>query len=112
MVLLNPGVPTKKITIQQTSQSQSGTGMVTDTWTTYCERYAAIRTMGGREGLIAAQVFGQRTVKFILDYDSLVGSITTKMRISWNSRTFDIVDVENIDEENREVVLTGKERNV
>jgi len=112
MVLLNPRTPTKKITIQQNSQSQSGTGMLTDTWTTYADRYAAIKTQGGQQGLVAAQVFGQRTIKFILDYDSMVGAITTKMRILWGTRTFDIMDVENIDEENREVVLTGKERNV
>ena len=112
MVLLNPGAPRNKITIQETTQTQSSTGMVTDSWSTYAVRYAAIKTMGGREGLISHQTFGQRSLKFILDYDSLVREITSKMRVSWDSRTFDIRDVENINEDNREVVLVCTERNV
>ena len=101
-----------KITIQTPTETRSASGSVVQTWGTYCIRWAAVKTIGGREALLARQVFGQRTIKFVIPYDTTGDGITTKMRITWDSRTFDIQDKENIDERNREIILICLERNV
>ena len=109
-LLKRPG--RNKITIQTTTQTQDTYGGVTDSWSTYMTAYAEIKTLGGQEFYLSRQAFGQRTEKFVIPYSSLGSSITTKMRINFNSRIFDIVDMENNSEVNKEIILVGIERNI
>ncbi len=109
---MRAGARKHKITVQNTTQTQDTYGGVTDSWGTYCTRFAGVKTFTGRESVEGQQIIGSRIIRFTLPYDSVTDAITTKMRISWDSRTFDIQDVENVDERNREVFLTCLERNV
>ncbi len=102
----------KKITIQQPTETKNSYGEVETTWSTYAIRWSSPEPAQGRELEINSQAFGQRTVRFRLRYDDLAGEVTTKMRVSYDSRIFDIVDVLNPNERNREVHLTTIERNV
>lgn len=96
------------ITIQQPIASQSSSGEETYTWPTYAQVYAAIEPMTMREFYQLDQDTAERTVHFIIRYKA---GITAKMRISWDSRLYDIQSIINTKQRNRSMVLIAVERN-
>ena len=95
-----------KLTIQQATEAQNAYGEAVPTWATYCVRRADIVTLGGQERVASAQIFGIGSIRFNLRHDSTTKDITNKMRVSWDSRTFDIKDVDRKDERKRDIILT------
>ena len=96
----------KKITIQKTTQAQSSIGEATDTWLTYAVRWASIEPLLGREYFESQQVNAEETIRFRIRY---LSGVTPKMRISWDSRLFDIRSVVNVGERNKEMLLMAVE---
>ena len=83
-----------RITIETQSEMQdSGTGAVTELWTTYASNLpAAILPVSGREILAAqAGTEGQR-YRFVVRYDSTL-ALVAKMRVSHESKYFNITEV-------------------
>lgn len=95
-----------KIVIQTTTPTQSGSGALTDVWSTYATLRAEIEPKGGREFFDARQVNAEIDIVFNVRYYS---GITPKMRVSWNSRTFDIQSVINPMERNIEMLIACTE---
>jgi SPP1 family predicted phage head-tail adaptor len=81
------------ITIQQTTQTQSTSGAVSDSWGTFATVRAEIRPLSGREYLESNQVNAEEITRFTIRY---LADITTKMRILWGTRTYDIRSIMNI----------------
>lgn len=106
---MRAGAYRHKITVQQPTESRNSYGEATSTWATYCMRRARIKSTQGQETFTAAQIYGQRTTEFRIRHDSTVEGITLKMRVNYDSRLFDIKDINHIDERGREVVLTCTE---
>lgn len=98
-----------KIAIQQLSESTDSPGGLVDTWTTLAERMAEIVPMVGREAFNGQQEQSMLNVKFRLRYDSTLSVVTPKMQVIYDSRTFDIVSVVNIDERNIELIFMCEE---
>lgn len=98
------------VTIQTPTQTTDAYGAPTETWATYATRWAEVEPLSGREYFAAQQVASEVSHKIKLRHDSLTGSITPKMRISWDSRVFDINSVINAGERDREVELMCVER--
>ena len=96
----------KKITIQQTTETQSSIGEVINTWATFAIVWAAIEPLLGREYFESQQVNAEETIRFRIRY---VAGITPKMRISWHSRLFDIRSIINVRERNQELLLMAVE---
>lgn len=96
-----------QITILQVSESRTGSGGVSESWSTYATVWASIEPLNGREYLASQQRQSSETHKVRIRY--LFG-ITTKMRVLWGSRTFDIQAVLDTDENGRETVLMCVER--
>lgn len=67
---------------------------------------AEIVTLTGRELELARQIIAQASVRIRLRYH--VG-VTTKSRIVWNGRVFNVVHVNNVDQRNRELVCLCSE---
>lgn len=60
----------------------------------------------GREQFAAAQLQAELTHRITIRYRA---GVTPKMRVSWDSRTFDIEQVVNVEERDRELHLLCRE---
>lgn len=100
-----------KVTVQQQgSQTQSGSGELSDNWETYKTVWMALQPVSGRESERARQVLAEADT--LADFDwSDAPAITPRMRAVYGSRTFDILHVANLQERGRRGQLQLRERN-
>lgn len=103
---ISPGELDKRIAIQFATPTQGDTGEVTDSWSTYAERWAAMDIPSGKEFFAAETLISENTVLFRLYYTA---GVTTKMRVSWDGRLFDIESAP-ADQRNNVLVLVCVER--
>jgi len=82
----------ERIVIQSVSESQSASGYAAPTWGTFATVWANVnfRPGGADERIITDRETAVSPVEFTLRYRT---DITPKMRVSWQSDTFDIVAV-------------------
>lgn len=99
---LSAGNLRQRITIQVSTDTDDGRGGVTHSWATYASAWAAIRPASSREQYMAGQLQGSISHVVTMRYQA---GIQPKMRVSWGSRTLEIVGVRTEDEEGRVVVL-------
>ena len=99
-----------KVTIEQSTQTQSSSGQMTDSWSTYKTVWMELRPTGGRETPDARQVVAEADTVGVFDWYDAPG-VTARMRVVYGSRTFDILHVANADERGRDGVLQLRERN-
>lgn len=95
-----------RIIIQTTTESQSTSGYNVNTWSTFATVWASIEPLNGKEYFDSQQVNAEENTRFRIRY---LQNITTKMRVSWNSRIYDIRSIININEINKEMVLMAVE---
>jgi len=90
------------ISIEQVAESQDARGELTKTWTEYANAWSEIKPVRGREYFQAHAENVAADTRIILPY---LSGITSKMRVRFGSRIYDIETVINIDERNRELNL-------
>jgi len=95
-----------QIVIEQSTEARNSVGEVTASWATFATVRASVEPMQGRESFVASQDLAERTVRFRIRY---LAGITPKMRVSYDSRTFDIQSVVNREERNRETHILCRE---
>jgi SPP1 family predicted phage head-tail adaptor len=100
-----------KITIQNVTETQDSYGQPKESWATYAVRDAEIIPATGNEYYTSQQIYSEKTIRFRLRYDNTVRQVTPKMRISYDSRTFDIESVINVKELNRDIDIICTEHN-
>ena len=98
-----------KITIQTPTETRDSYGDPVKSWATYAVRSASITPVNGNEVFVAQQVYSEQVSRFRLRYDSVTKDITTKMRILYDSRYFNIISVINEYTENKEITLVCSE---
>lgn len=98
-----------RIVIEQATETQDGSGFPAPSWATYATRWAAVEPMTGRERFEGAQFESAVDTKFTVRHDSLTAAITPKMRISYDSRYFEIDAVINPEERNRTLEILAEE---
>lgn len=81
------------ITIQSNTDSRDAYGGVTNSWGTHVQVWASVNPLSGRERQGDDKITGDSVFEFIFRHDPSVSRILTGMRISWDSRTFDIEQV-------------------
>lgn len=101
---------TRKITIQSPIEVQNSHGEPIATYPTYAIRSAQIESLQGKESFNSVQEVNTYKVIFKIRYDSVTKSITEKMRVSYNSKIYDIESVVNHLELNREIHIHGTDR--
>jgi len=90
-----------KITIQNTDISTDSMGGYTTARSTYVSAFAKITPKGGSQkfgDVTGEQVENPHTFEFLIRYNGSKGAITTGMRISFGTRTFDIIQINNFNE--------------
>lgn len=103
---LDPSKLRHRIEIQSVTQTPDGAGGYTEAWATVATVWASIEPANGRERWIAMQTETHVSHVIMCRYQS---AITTAKRILFGSRTFDIVEVLNIEERNAVLKITAIE---
>ncbi len=75
------------ITIEQPTESVDAYGAPTQTWATLAQVWAQVKPVRGSEYFAAQQMNARVDAVFRVRYRT---DLTTKMRISYNSETYDI----------------------
>ena len=96
----------RRITIERVTETQDTDGAVLETWSTYATVQASIEPISGREYFAAQSTQADVTHRIRIRY---LSGIVPKMRVSYNSRIFDILSVINVGERNRELQLMCRE---
>ena len=97
-----------RITIERVAETVDSVRDIKSSWTTFATVWAEVRSLNGREYWESRQVNSEITGKIKIRY---LSGITTKMRIKFGSRIFDIEAILNTEERNREMILLVKEQN-
>lgn len=95
-----------RVTLQQVSQSSDGQGGFTESWSSVATLFAEIKPQKSYERFQAAQMQTPTTHKITIRYRA---GITTKHRLIFGTRVFEIKGIINPDEANRILELTALE---
>ena len=93
---MNAGLMDELVTVEQYSMTtDSNTGEKLQSWTTYSTPWARIQeSESGSESVDSDRREAKQTVTFSLRYDS---GITTKMRILWESKYYNIINIADLE---------------
>jgi SPP1 family predicted phage head-tail adaptor len=97
----------KRITIETPVRVANSYGEPIETFQAYAVRWAKIEGTIGREGFNGYQEINTYPTIFRVRYDELTKDISEKMRVSFDSRYYDIEAVVNYNQENKEVYIYG-----
>lgn len=97
------------ITIEQPTDNIDPSGAPVTEWSFFIKRYASIVPLNGTEFFASQQLTVNINVRFRIRYDRKAALITSKHRILWNRRIYDIHTVINQMESNKEIVLMCEE---
>ena len=89
----------------RTDTGQTGGG-VSSSWATLATVWASVQPLKGMERLHAQQLESPVTHKVTIHYRS---DVTTKHRLTWGSRTFNIRSVVDVDERRRATEMICEE---
>ena len=98
----------KRVTIEAEAQTADGAGGYALAWTTIATVWGEIQPITGKKLFFAQHLEGRVTHHVTLRWDPDV-AITTDMRVSYNSRLFNIHAVNNTGETNRWAELLVEE---
>jgi SPP1 family predicted phage head-tail adaptor len=93
------------VTIQSATYAKNASGESVATWNTHAKRWMSIEPISGEELVAAEKVQSNVTHKAKMRY---LSTLTPDMRFSYDSRTFEIAEVRNVFERNREMHLMCK----
>lgn len=92
-----------QMAIEKATETTDATGAVVQTWSEIGLVWAYIRPLSGRELSDARQVEADVTHEVRMRYRS---DLTARMRLTFRGRTLEILGLVNIDELDRELILT------
>lgn len=95
-----------KVTIQTPTETVDSYGDVTTTWATFAITWASIVPLNGTEFYQARQADSFVNVRIRIRH---IDNITTKMRVLWGSRVYDIDSIINPMERDKEIILMCRE---
>lgn len=104
--MVNAGSLRHRITIQQFSVAKDSYGEDIKTWSDYHICWAEISPFRGREYFESQQIVPEIETRMKIRYKSGIGPT---MRVSWNDRYFDILNIINKDERNVTLEFIVKE---
>mgnify|MGYP002265685874 CR=1 FL=1 len=94
------------VIIETPGESNDTQGQPIKTWSTFATVHAAVEPLTGREYFAAAQINAETTTKITIRYQA---GITQKMRVSYDSKIYNIDGIKNIGERDRQIELTCSE---
>lgn len=95
-----------KIVIETVTENRTSTGSISESWATHATVRAGVEPLMGREYQAAQAVTTANQVKFRIRY---LSTVTTKMRINYDSKYYDIQSIQIPNDINKEMILMGVE---
>jgi SPP1 family predicted phage head-tail adaptor len=92
-----------KIIIQSPVNVKQPNGSMKTTWGDYITLWARIETLFGSEKVAATAAWPKAAEKITFRY---VAGVLPTMRVLFNNKIYSILNVNNVDERNREIILT------
>lgn len=96
----------RQITIQKRQIAHDAGGYESETWVTHSERWASVITAGGGEFFAAQRINAETTAVFKIRY---LSSINTGMRIKMGNRIFNILFLNDVNGQRKELSIAAKE---
>lgn len=96
----------KKVTIQEITETRNSYGESIETWVKFKTVWANIAPISGKEFFNAQTISSKATLKITVNY---IDGLTHKKRILHGDRIFNIENILNKDERNRELVILVSE---
>jgi len=96
----------REIIIQQQVTTRDTHGQATQSWTTFATVQGAVEPLQGREFFAADQTNAETSVRIRIRY---LSGITQAMRVSFNSKLYNIEAIINPQEKDRELQLMCSE---
>lgn len=105
--MISTGKLMHRVILQQRSTTPDDYGQTPNTWTDLKEVYANVKPIGGREKLRAMAIQATLTHTVAIRYTSMFMPPldSTKWRIKYGDRIFNIVATRDVDEENRFIIF-------
>lgn len=94
-----------RITLYKTQKTSDGAGGYTETNQEYCSVWAKAYQLSGKEIFRYQQIFPSATYMFVVRHNSTTKNITEEMAVIYNNKRFNILNVEDENEEHRFVKL-------
>lgn len=91
-----------KVKIEKNTPVHASPGVDTPSWSTFATVWADIQPLTGKEFFTGAELQAEVSHQIRIRY---LDGVTSKMRVVYNSRIFEIEAVINRDERNKETVL-------
>ncbi len=95
-----------RIAIEAPAETQGPDGSVSQTWGTFATAWASIEPLVGKEYFAAEREQADISHRIRMRF---IGGITPRMRVSFESRIFEIESALNVSERNRELILMCRE---
>lgn len=98
----------RRITIQTPTDSRDTYGGVVPSWATYATRWANVRYVSNQsasESFPADRKTSRYSIQFTVRSDTTTQAMTTKMRISFDSKIYDIRSISERADEYRKMYL-------
>ncbi len=105
--MINAGKYNKKISIFQVKESEDSDGFPKKEEVTILETFANVKTTKGFTLIASGSDFEKAFTNFTIRYPKT--EITRDMKIKYNSKTYTIEYLNNVDEENVELEIQEKE---
>lgn len=93
---------------QRATVTSNNYGEPVQTWAVLSEDFVAIEPLKGNEKFSAMQVQTDIDTRIIARWHKALSTLTTKDRIVFGSIVYDIKEVLNIDQRNRELHIMGR----
>ena len=94
------------ITIQDASSTKNSFGGKVETWTTFAQAWASIEQIKDSDIFDNNQLHKVSLRKFRIRF---IPDITLDMRIKYENRIFEIIEITNLYESNKELLIMSKE---
>ena len=103
---MNAGELRHQIVIQAPTETQDSLGAVVSTWATFAIVRASVEPLQGREYLALQQVQSEVSVRIKIRY---LPGLNARMRVSWNSKIYEIENIIEINSKRSEIHLMCRE---
>lgn len=102
----------KKIEMQLLTETEDEIKQQITGWETFFRPWAEVRCTGGREYYAAAQVNSENDMTFKIRWSKKVaGKLTSELRIVYGGITYNVVHIEDVNEQHRELIIRARQLN-
>jgi SPP1 family predicted phage head-tail adaptor len=101
-MVMEAGTLRHKIVIEKSTHVSNSFNEQTETWVSFLETWAGLRSLTGGERVIASQTAAKENVVFKIRY---AGGLSPKMRINKDGDIYEISSIQDLDARKRELTI-------